>query len=262
MASGEDLADLWRWLISAAVVLLAHGGITAAMVIRHEAVEPSEQSGAVLVEFSPLPAAPPASPTELAPGPEQVMSDAAPELKSTTVEPQAQKKSVATPNEPVAPNDMHTLDPELAPDLSATTKLQPMPQQEPRAPAPTTSAPQAVPERMAAIPVAPSDSPMTHGHSKAVTKWTTRIMEMLDRNKRYPPAAHVRGEHGVALVFFSLDQRGRVTDSRIVRSSGAAELDEEALALLRRSQPFPPWPAGDFVGDQVNLTVPIRFNLR
>ena len=63
-------------------------------------------------------------------------------------------------------------------------------------------------------------------------------------------------------MFFSLDRHGQVIESRIVRSSGAAGLDQEAMALLRRAQPFPPWPAGDFVGDQVNLTVPIRFNLR
>jgi TonB family protein len=31
-------------------------------------------------------------------------------------------------------------------------------------------------------------------------------------------------------------------DSRVVRSSGASALDEEALALLRRAQPFPPPP--------------------
>jgi protein TonB len=52
-----------------------------------------------------------------------------------------------------------------------------------------------------------------------------------------------------------------VIDSRITRSSGAAALDEEALALLRRAEPFPAPPA-ELVGPQVNLTVPIRFNLR
>jgi protein TonB len=258
----EDLADLWRWLFSAALVILAHGGIAAAMVTWHEAIEPSEHSGAVLVEFAPLPAAPPAPLSELAPGPEQVMSDAAPELKSAMLKPSAQEKIISKPNEAPAPDELHRPNPELAPETSPTSKSPPLQQQEPRAPAPATSAPQAVPERTAALPVAPSDSPMTRGNSKAVTKWTTRIMELLDRNKRYPPAAHARGEHGIALVFFRLDQRGRVTDSRIVRSSGAAELDEEALALLRRSQPFPPWPTSDFVDDHLSLTVPIRFNLR
>jgi len=54
---------------------------------------------------------------------------------------------------------------------------------------------------------------------------------------------------------------GRVIDSRVVRSSGASALDEEALALLRRAQPFPP-PPPELSGQRVDLTVPIRFNLK
>jgi protein TonB len=56
---------------------------------------------------------------------------------------------------------------------------------------------------------------------------------LLERNKRYPGTAQSRREQGVAQIFFSLDGQGRVIDSRVVRSSGATSLDEEALALLR-----------------------------
>ncbi len=55
--------------ISGALMILAHGGIAAAMVTWHEAVHSSEHSGAVLVEFAPLPAAPPAPPAERTPQP-------------------------------------------------------------------------------------------------------------------------------------------------------------------------------------------------
>jgi len=65
----------------------------------------------------------------------------------------------------------------------------------------------------------------------------------------------------VAEVFFSLDRQGRVVESRIMRSSGASSLDEEALALLQRAQPFPA-PPSEMSGVRVDLTVPIRFNLR
>jgi len=36
---------------------------------------------------------------------------------------------------------------------------------------------------------------------------------------------------------------------------------EQALALLRRAQPFPP-PPRELAGDHIDLTVPIRFNLK
>jgi hypothetical protein len=44
-------------------------------------------------------------------------------------------------------------------------------------------------------------------------------------------------------------------------SSGVTALDEEAVALLRRAQPFPQ-PPPEILGERVYLTVPIRFNLR
>jgi protein TonB len=81
---------------------------------------------------------------------------------------------------------------------------------------------------------------------------------VIERNKRYPETSARRGEQGVAQVFFSLDRQGRLIDSRLVRSSGANALDEEALGLLRRSQPFPPVPP-EILGDRVNLILPLRF---
>jgi protein TonB len=84
---------------------------------------------------------------------------------------------------------------------------------------------------------------------------------LLERNKRYPPAARSRRQQGVAQLFFSLDRHGHVTESRVLRSSGATTLDQEALALLRRAQPFPP-PPPELTGERVGVTVPIRFNLK
>jgi periplasmic protein TonB len=94
-----------------------------------------------------------------------------------------------------------------------------------------------------------------------VPTWKTEILALLERNKRYPEAAQSRHQQGIAQVFFSLDRQGRVIDSRVVRSSGASALDEEALALLRRAQPFPP-PPPELPGPRIDLNVPIRFNLK
>jgi protein TonB len=42
---------------------------------------------------------------------------------------------------------------------------------------------------------------------------------------------------------------------------GAAALDQEALALVPRAQPFPP-PPSVLSGSAVDLSVPVRFDIR
>jgi protein TonB len=108
---------------------------------------------------------------------------------------------------------------------------------------------------------APAEGQVSPRSSNAVPTWKSQIVALLERNKRYPHEAHARGQHGIVQVLFTLDRAGLLRESRVVRSSGAAALDEEALALLRRAQPFPPPPA-EMPGATVDLTVPVRFNLK
>jgi periplasmic protein TonB len=46
--------------------------------------------------------------------------------------------------------------------------------------------------------------------------------------------------------------------SRIVKSSGSAPLDAEALDLIKRAAPFPPPPA-EIADSELSFIVPIRF---
>jgi len=260
--SAEELADLRRWAISAAIVVLAHGAIAAGMVPWREDIEPAEPAAAIVVEFAPLPVAPDAPPTEIAPGPEQVMSEASPERPVEHVEDEQkiEEKVASKPVEEPPPEIKPAPNPDVAlePPHQEVTPPQP---QELRTPAPTTSAPQALPEQTAALPAAPAQGQITRNTSNAVPTWKTQIVALLERNKRYPESAQSHHQQGIAQVFFSLDRQGRVIDSRIVRSSGASALDEEALALLRRAQPFPP-PPRELPSERVDLSVPIRFNLK
>jgi protein TonB len=45
----------------------------------------------------------------------------------------------------------------------------------------------------------------------------------------------------------------------LITSSGNAALDAEAVAMARRASPLPK-PSADIAGDNLNLTVPIRFS--
>ena len=275
----EDIADLRRWAICGAVVVLAHGGIATGMVMWRDSDEAAEPAAAIVIEFAPVPVAPATLHTEIPPGPEQVMSDASPskptENLEETIEEKVEQKVEAKLEqkieEKVESKPIEEPPPEVKPAPNPEVAIEPPPpqevkrdtpqRQEPRPPAPTTSVPQAIPEETAAVAAAPLQGQIVPQTSTAIPTWKTQIVALLERNKRYPDGSQSRREQGVAQVFFSLDRQGRVVDSRVVRSSGATALDEEALALLRRAQPFPP-PPRELIGERVDLTVPIRFNLK
>ena len=128
-------------------------------------------------------------------------------------------------------------------------------------PAPETTAPQAIAAPVAAVTAAPVASVPTASSSTALPQWSSRIAVLLERNKRYPATARARREEGTTHVAFVLDRQGRLLSSRIEQSSGIPALDQEALDLLRRAQPFPALPA-EFADAQISLTVPIKFALR
>jgi periplasmic protein TonB len=95
----------------------------------------------------------------------------------------------------------------------------------------------------------------------AVRRWESDLVAHIERFKRYPAEARARGEQGLARVAFAIDRDGRVRESHVVQSSGSAELDHEAIAMLARAQPMPRPP--DHVSSrELSFVVPIRFNIR
>ena len=76
--------------------------------------------------------------------------------------------------------------------------------------------------------------------------------------KRYPPSAAKRGEQGRTVVKFTIDSRENLRQSEILTSSCFAELDEEALATVRRAEPRPPVPSG-LEKSQLTFDLPLVF---
>jgi protein TonB len=102
----------------------------------------------------------------------------------------------------------------------------------------------------AAVPSPPAPA------SSATASWQRLLVARLVRFQRYPPRA--RGVEGVVRLAFSLDRHGNLVSSHIVKSSGSALLDYEALDLIKRAAPFPAPPAEIADGD-LSFVVPIRF---
>jgi protein TonB len=245
--AAKDRRELYRWVISAAIVLLAHGSFAAALVQWHEPIDTADPSGAIVINLAPMPVAPAEVPTEIPPGPEQIEAQAAPEKPVEEVE-------------EVQPELAPAVNPEVA-MAQVPPKQEPLPPQESQPPAPATTAPQVLQAAVAALAAAPVQSVPTVSNSNAIPSWKRQVVIMLERNKRYPAAARSHNEQGVAHMAFTLDREGHVIASRIIKSSGSSALDHESLELLQRAQPFPPAPP-ELAGNQISLTVPIRFNIR
>lgn len=260
MIGFDDTRALPRWLLSGAIVLLAHGGVAAAIVHWHDGGEDAAPTSAIVIDLAPSMMAPDEVREEVPPGPEQVQADSSPQQKTELIEEKVEEKSETRseqePEQKVAeaPNP----DVALAPEP-------PKPEPEPipsdnQVPAPATTAPQVPKIEQAAVAAAPVQAQLNVSESTAIPTWKKLVVNALERNKRYPASAQSRGEKGTAQLAFSLDRQGRVTASSIVKSSGSKALDRETLELVRRAQPFPPPPAA-MPGAQIDLTVPIRFNI-
>jgi protein TonB len=91
-----------------------------------------------------------------------------------------------------------------------------------------------------------------------IAAYRSALLAKIRGAARYPEAARERGATGVATVRFALDSVGALTLADLAQSSGDRELDDEALAAVRRASPLPSPPAGA----PRAYSAPIRFDLR
>lgn len=113
---------------------------------------------------------------------------------------------------------------------------------------PATKAP-GIPAQ-AASPKAPPSTKAT----KAGSVWRGQVAAHLNGQKR--PFSN--GADGTSMIGFTIDRSGKVLSARLIKSSGNAALDKEALALARRASPLPA-PPKDVAGATLKLTAPVRF---
>ena len=105
------------------------------------------------------------------------------------------------------------------------------------------------------IAAAPTFTPMT---VRPEIRNRSAVIQAMERG--YPPILRDAGIGGQVLVWFFINEQGRVVDNRIANSSGNAQLDEAALRVasvyeftpaLNRDQVVPVW-----------VQIPITFQVR
>ena len=238
-AIAETRSELLRWLSSAVIILIAYAAMATVLIHFHEFDEPDDPASALVIELAPMPVAPTNMPSDVQPEPER-----------EEVPPEKPVEKVEEPE--LKPDNIPDVEPEIV-IPQPMPETEPTPREEPPPPPPAIQVPKV---GEAPVAAAPSQGRLSTSKSNAVPAWKRQVVNLLERNKRYPAAARQRGERGITEISFSLDRQGRVVSSRIVRSSGSSALDQATLELVSRVQPFPA-PPSEMAG--IELTVPIRF---
>ncbi len=92
-------------------------------------------------------------------------------------------------------------------------------------------------------------------------RYEQQLYVWLTRFKQYPMLARSRGIEGTASVRVRVDRDGRVLARSVEKSTGERLLDDAAVEMTHRADPFPPVP-GSYSGDSFEFVAPIEFRLR
>lgn len=266
----SDQAEIGRWGVSALAIVAAHATlIVLAMSWQAQRPTPGVSLPVIMVDMAPVSSSPQPTPMDLAPGPVMQAADASPPEAATqqVIEeqiaptPPQEKPDVAAPPEQKQATLPKPEPAKLAPDQKpvpvkpkVTRPEANKPVDAPPAPR-TTAAPRA--ERQA-----PAASAVSAGASAAaVASYKQMVAAHLQRFKQYPPAAKAAGQQGTARVSFTLGRGGQVLSAGLGGSSGHSALDAETLAMVRRAQPFPPFPS-DVKQGSMSFSAPVAFYIR
>jgi periplasmic protein TonB len=223
-----------RWMLAGITILAAHAALVGAIAFWYarQPVEPTILP-AIAVTLAPTEAAAPTlQDQDVAVGPT---------MEEAPAVPMEERKVEEKPLEQV-------VQPPPPPQQAEVT----LPQQEQKIekpePQPVTPAPET-----RALPKNARIGEFTEAGSNA---YNALVVGHLERFKRYPADAH--GAAGTVMVRFALNRRGEVISSEVSKSSGNGVLDREALDILRRASPFPPFPAAK-PGAQESYLWPMHF---
>ena len=267
----SDANGALRWGTSATLIVAAHAALIAlALNWYTQRPVPGVSLPAIMVDMAPVSSAPQPTQMDLAPGPVMQQADASPpepaaaeavQEQIAPTPPQEKPEVVAPPEQKTEPTPPKP-EPAKAEPAKKPSPVKPKvvradakkPTDAPPAPR-TTASPKA--ERQA-----PAASAASAGASAAaLASYRQMVAAHLQRFKQYPPAARSAGQQGTSRVNFTLSRSGGVLSVSLGGSAGHSQLDAETLAMVRRAQPFPAFPA-DIKQSSMPFNAPVAFYIR
>jgi protein TonB len=251
-AFGRDRAAAWRWSVCAALVIALHAAllvILAPHAPRETQVEPVPPISIDLPPESTKPAA------AKSPDPEQVLKlnpALNPEPNPRTEPPPSKTAQTKNAGKPPSQSQPPRSPPPAKPIEQKSAKPANTPPENPHRMLNLTPDLASAPRDFAAGPESTDDSGELESYKRVLDGYVFR-------HAAYPPIAKALHQEGVVYVAFVLDREGRVLSFHLDRSSGFSALDNEALAVFARSQPFPSVPSD--LPDPLTVVMPFRFSL-
>ena len=98
-------------------------------------------------------------------------------------------------------------------------------------------------------------------NSAKTTEFYSNVHKRIGWYKRYPLLAQVKNMEGDVIVYFVVDNTGKVIDASINDSSGNAVIDQGGIDTIYNASPFIAPPAELMTDNKVKLLVPISFKL-
>ena len=233
-------------MLSVAIAVALHIGFAVSYaLLNFSSPLGMPQAPAMIVELVPVPVAP-VSQQDVALGPSQEAQPPpqTPRARQDQLEPSQKTEKMAIATVPVEPK------PEARPETKPA---------EVRPPASLATAPPRAQSHTGPIPAAPS--PGSNRANAVPASWINSLFSHLMRYRQYPSAAQAHHEEGVVTLSFTMDRKGHVLSRHIVRSSGYSALDEEAIMMITRAQPLPPFPPS-MPEESRSFFAPIKFSLR
>lgn len=270
----------WRWaaflaaglhLVPVAMIVWQNGETSGAQLPGHAGIEMA-LGPAGRAPGNPNPQPEPVPDPERSPEPEQASELAVPPAPEV-VTPIAQAETETIPEVPAQPQPVPPVVERMPDPSRSTTRVATPSVQKPRKVADTVDS---APPPAAQPPgaggksgdrdtnetgnvAAASDS--GGGDPGVRADYMAVLRAWLETHKQYPRRAQMRRQEGTALLFFIVDETGKVIAANLRQSSGHAMLDREVTEMLKRAEPLPRIPP-EMRQTQLSLLVPVEFYLR
>jgi len=257
----EPRPPLRLWAIAAVTAVALHVGGAALAYVHLHPDDDFQSLGATGSAIDIELAAPNVEQTDLPPGPDADASVASPALAEQKAEvkptdlpkekPQETEDAdrVVTQNETKNPTDD---DPKV--ETVQTAASQESLAQEAHAQQPIEGA------KEAKVATVTHTDGLANQKGKLMADWGRQISAIFERHKRYPKVSKLK--EAKVKVSLALDRLGHVVQLGILESSGDALFDEEALAMIRRSEKEIPRPKFELTQDTVAYSLDVNFTSR